>query len=156
MKNMHPLDTISIGCAGYPSDRLTLSELLLFADKVRGQEGILVEESFDHRSVTYGFYKAEDLSSHNALKIDPDAPWLLAEQDKRYKRNKDESVEDWKQRINADILKQGYIVINDKPALVGLLELDKTVSSYTIAGNILTAICSGTHTKHKIYPVKDN
>lgn len=152
---MKPLDTISIGCAGYPSDRLTLSELLRFADKVRGQEGILIEESFDHRSVTYGFYKAEDLSGHDALNIDPDAPWLLAEQDKRYKRKKDESVEDWKARIIEDVLKQGYVIKNNKPALVGLMELDQSVSSYTIAGNLLTIVDQEWQiSQHKIYPLK--
>lgn len=121
---MKVFDSISIGCAGYPSSTMTLDELLKFADNVRQHEGILVEDSHDHRSVVYNFIKAEELSGHPNLRVSSDAPWMLAEQNKAYKRKDAETVDDWKARVTAAVLKQGYIVRGDKPMLVGLLELE--------------------------------
>lgn len=149
---MKVFDSISIGCGGYPSSALTLDELLTFADNVRQHEGILVEDSHDHRSVVYNFIKAEDLSDHGNLQVRPDDPWMLAERNNAYKRKDGESVEDWKARVTAAVLKQGYIVRGGMPMLVGTLEIDGSILGFKVTGNSLKI--NGDATIYGVYPCK--
>lgn len=137
---MKTFDSISIGCAGYSGDSMTLDQLIDFVDNIRGHDGILVEnhESTDHRSVVYDFIKAEDLKDHPSLRsINPDTAWLLAERNKAYKRKADEGLESWKERISEIIWSKGYIVRASKPVLVAELEVDDAIPGYKITGNKL-------------------
>jgi hypothetical protein len=136
---MKVYDSISIAGNGYSQDSLTLGELYAFVDNVRQHDGVLImnSEQTDHRSVTYDFIKAADLSDHANLKIHSDTPWLLAEKLDSYKRKNGEDVDDWKKRIAADIQRQGYVLRGNGPIFVALLVLDDKISGYKVTGNML-------------------
>jgi len=109
---MKPVEQLYIG-----HDRaggLTMNELVEFVDKWRGEDVSLVYSyaQSDHETAVWDVVKNDAMSSHPALKIEPDDRWEKAAKEPKYARTSKESIDQWRRRFDTFVHAAGYYVDN--------------------------------------------
>lgn len=142
----------SVNGPGYPGE-LTRDEFLKLAQIVKDNDGIFVQatEMCDHRSWHFDYISLDDMAASVHLEISEEDRLFALSYYSDLKRKNKESASDWKDRIDAHIRYDGYIIRNGRPVwvcLIGIGHIPEVVDPFVRGSHLMI---EGDENSYKIH-----